>query len=81
MFVCAPSLIGNHAKPSGFSGLVLPGMIVFGRDAGRTMTDDLLGGHEVILVDEVADVGPAEIVPAEVLQPRLQSALFQDLYQ
>ena len=40
-----------------------------------------MSGYQIILIDEVADVGPAEIVPAEMLQARLHLALFQDLDQ
>ena len=55
--------IRDHAHSGGFLGLLLPSAIVFGRDASRAMPDDLLGGHQVILVDQVADVGTTEIVP------------------
>jgi len=81
IFVCVSWPVGDNAHPGGFLGLVLPGAIVFGRDASRAVSNDLLSGHQIILVDEVADVGPAEIVPAEVLQARLQPALFQDFDQ
>ena len=81
IFVCVSWPVGDNAHPGGFLGLVLPGAIVFGRDASGAVSNDLLSGHQIILVDEVADVGPAEIVPAEVLQARLQPALFQDFDQ
>jgi hypothetical protein len=80
-FVCISWFIGNHAHPGGIPGLVLPGAIVFGRNAGRAVPNDLLGGHQIILVDQIADVRPAEIVPAEMLQARLQRAFFQELDQ
>ena len=73
--------VGDRARPGDFLGLVLPGGIVFGRDTGGAVSNDLLGGHQVILVDQVADISPAEIVPTEVLQARLQPAFFQDLDQ
>ena len=76
-----PCLIRDHAHPGGFPGLVLPGPVIFGRDAGRTVTDDFLSGHEIILVDQIADVGPTEIMPAEMLEAGLQPALLQDLDQ
>jgi len=57
-------LIRDHAHLGGVPGLILPSAIILGRDVGGTVTDDLLGGHEVILVDQITDVGPAEIVPA-----------------
>ena len=57
-------MIRDRTHTSGFPGLVLPGTIILGCDAGRTVANDLLGGHQVILVDQVADVGPAKIVPA-----------------
>ena len=81
IFVCVSWLVGNDTHPGGFLCLVLPGTIVFGRDASGAMSNDLLSGHQIILVDEVADVGPAEIVPAEMLEAGLQPALFQDLDQ
>ena len=81
IFVYASCLVGNHAHPGGFLCLVLPSAIVLGRDAGRAVSNNLLGGHQIILVDEIAYVGPAEIVPAEVLQASLQPAFFQDLDQ
>ena len=54
----------DHAHLGGVPGLILPSAIILGRDVGGTVTDDLLGGHEVILVDQFTDLGPAEIVPA-----------------
>ena len=45
------------------------------------MSNNLLSGHQIILVDQVADIAPTEIVPTEVLQACLQTALFQDLDQ
>ena len=54
----------DHTHSGGFPGLLLLGAVILGCDAGGTVPDDLLGGHEVILVDQVADVGPAKIVPA-----------------
>ena len=81
IFVCVSWPVGDNTHPGGFLCLVLPGTIVFGRDTGGAVSNDLLSGHQIILVDQVADVGPAEIVPAEMLQARLQLALFQDLDQ
>jgi len=75
-YVCNPFLICNHTHPGGFLGLVLPGAIIFGRDAGGAVSNDLLSGHQIILIDQVADISTAEIVPVEVLQAGLQPALF-----
>ena len=57
----------DQTHPGGFPGFLLPGAIVFSCDVGGTVTDDLLGSHQVILVDQVADVSLAEIIPAEML--------------
>ena len=38
------------------------------------MPNDFLGSYQVILVDEVADVGPAEIVPAKILKVNVKLA-------
>ena len=57
-FVCISWPIGNHSHPGGFLCLVLPGAIVFGRDAGRAVSNDFLGGHQIILVNQ--SVKPAE---------------------
>jgi hypothetical protein len=73
IFICVSWPVGDNAHPGGFLCFVLPATIIFGRDAGGAVTDDLLGGHQVILVDQVADISPAEIVPAEMLQARLYS--------
>jgi hypothetical protein len=81
VFVWASYSIGYHAHPGGFLDLVLPGAILLGSDAGRAVSNNLLSGHHIVLVDEVADVSPTEIVPAKVLQACLQPVFFQDLDQ